>query len=70
MLCLIIVVVKSERCQSVLSKAMDYSGDKNYLTGLTQKIVLRETCPGEFDDFIVTFWKPNGAIWKMLNKQS
>ena len=42
---------KSERCQSVLSEAMDYSEDKNDLTGLTQNVLLRETCPGEFDDF-------------------
>ena len=45
------IVVKSERCQSVLSEAMDYSGDKNDLTGLTQNVFSRETCPGEFDDF-------------------
>ena len=45
------VAVKSERCQSVLSEAMDYSGDKNDLTGLTQNVFSRETCPGEFDDF-------------------
>ena len=30
---------------------MDYSGDKNGLTELTQNVFLRETCPGEFDDF-------------------
>ena len=44
-------VVKSEWCQSVLSEAMDYSGDKNDLTGLTQNVFSRETCPCEFDDF-------------------
>ena len=44
-------VVKSEKCQRVLSEAMDYSGDNNNLTGLTQNIFSRETCPGKFDDF-------------------
>ena len=44
-------VVKSERYQSVLSEAMGYSGDKNYLIGLTQNVFSKETCPGEFDDF-------------------
>ena len=44
-------VVKSERCQNVSSKAMDYREDKNYLTGLTPNVFSRETCPGEFDDF-------------------
>ena len=44
-------VVKSERWQSVLSESMDYSGDKNYLTGLTPNVFSRETCPSEFDYF-------------------
>ena len=43
--------VKSKSCQSVLSEAMDYSGDKYDLTGLTQNVFLRESCPGKFDDF-------------------
>ena len=47
------VVVKFERCQRVLSEAMDDSNDKNYVTGLTQNVFSRKTCPGEFDDFSV-----------------
>ena len=43
--------VKSERYQSVLSEAVDYSNDKNELTGLIQNVFLRETCLGKFDDF-------------------
>ena len=31
---------------------MDYSGDKNDLTGLTQNVFSRESCPCEFNDFI------------------
>ena len=30
---------------------MDYSGDKNGLTGLTQNVFSRETCPGKIDYF-------------------
>ena len=59
-------VINSERCQSVLSEAMDYSDDKKYLTGLTQNVFSRETCPGEFDDFIDIL----GSEWLTLNKQS
>ena len=43
------IVVKSERCQSVLGKAMDYRGDKNYLNGSTQNVFSRETCLSEVD---------------------
>ena len=32
---------------------MDYSSDKNYVTGLTQNVFSRKTCLGEFDDFSV-----------------
>ena len=35
------IVVKSERCQSVISEAVDYSGNKNDLTGLTQNVFSR-----------------------------
>ena len=45
------IVVKSERCQSVLNEEVDNSGDKNDLTGLTQNVFSWETCPGEFDGF-------------------
>ena len=52
------IVVKSERCQSVLSEAMDYSGEKIYLSGLTQNVFSRETCSGEFDfsDILGSEW--------------
>ena len=30
---------------------MDYSCDKNDLTGLTQNVFSREVCPSEFNDF-------------------
>ena len=47
------IVVKFEKCQRVLSEAMDYSSDKNDVTGLTQIVLSRKICLGEFDDFSV-----------------
>ena len=43
---------------------MDYSGNENDLTGFTQNVFSRETCPGEFDVFSVVL----GSEWCNLEK--